>query len=54
LDEEKLLRCGAREFANEKRDDVSDNLLLASFLQLVDAAQDGGSSYKLAGFYGHW
>ena len=35
MDEEKLLRCGAREFANEKRDDVSDNLLLASFLQLL-------------------
>jgi hypothetical protein len=47
-------RYVAREFANEKRDDVfapttgahSNNLLLASFLQLVDAAKDEGVSYK--------
>ena len=47
-------RYVAREFANEKRDDVfapttgahSNNLLLASFLQLVDPAKDEGVSYK--------
>ena len=47
-------RYVAREFANEKRDDVfapttgahSNNLLLASFLQMADAAKDGGVSCK--------
>ena len=47
-------RYVAREFANEKRDDVfapttgahSNNLLLASFLQMADAAKDGCVSYK--------
>jgi hypothetical protein len=47
-------RYVAREFANEKRDDVfapttgahSNNLLLVSFLQLVDAAKDQGASYR--------
>ena len=47
-------RYVAREFVNEKRDDVfapttgahSNNLLLASFLQMADAAKDGGVSCK--------
>eukprot|EP00435_Cladocopium_sp_Y103_P024601 s2953_g6.t1 len=47
-------RYVAREFATEKRDDVftpttgahSNNLLLASFLQMTEAAKEQGNSYK--------